>query len=128
MFSSTSSLTLLWFVFLSYQNPPELDAPLLPESTEEEKAKDIDPELEDLQTNVFWKVIHEMMWLIILHSNDYFVTCYLVGCRIRERIYMTFTKDMMILCDFEQLMEFQSRFSGTKFFLFVEIEYVLGGL
>lgn len=28
--------------------------------------------------------------------------------RIRERSYMTFTKDVMILCDFEQLIEFQS--------------------
>ncbi|RDX60165.1 Phototropin-1, partial [Mucuna pruriens] len=33
--------------------PPELDAPLLRETEEEKEGKDIDPELEDLQTNVF---------------------------------------------------------------------------
>ncbi|KAG4961303.1 hypothetical protein JHK87_037936 [Glycine soja] len=33
--------------------PPELDAPLLPETEEEKEAKDIHPGLEDLQTNIF---------------------------------------------------------------------------
>ncbi|KAG4955650.1 hypothetical protein JHK85_042030 [Glycine max] len=33
--------------------PPELDAPLLPETEEEKEGKDIDPGLEDLQANVF---------------------------------------------------------------------------
>ncbi|KAL2332077.1 hypothetical protein Fmac_019658 [Flemingia macrophylla] len=33
--------------------PPELDAPLLPTTEEDSEVKDINPELEDLQTNVF---------------------------------------------------------------------------
>ncbi|KAB1226083.1 Phototropin-1 [Morella rubra] len=38
---------------ISFQNPPELDAPLFGTTEAEKEAKMIDPELQDLQTNVF---------------------------------------------------------------------------
>ena len=36
------------------QNPPELEAPFL-ESGEEKEAKVVDPGMQDLQTNIFWR-------------------------------------------------------------------------
>ncbi|KAK7402153.1 hypothetical protein VNO78_14191 [Psophocarpus tetragonolobus] len=41
------------WALVRWMKPPELDAPLLPETEEEKEAKNIDTGLEDLQTNVF---------------------------------------------------------------------------
>lgn len=38
---------------ICFQKAPELDAPLLDTTEAEKEAKVVDPELEDLQTNVF---------------------------------------------------------------------------
>lgn len=93
--------TIILWVYFDLQNAPELETPIFSGEAENGE-KVVDPELEDLQTNVFWNLnymflvfslpISRIVWNSLLFKNLGF--CFL----FYHYLYLLYCQSFLVIC------------------------------